>query len=87
MTPRARTGFSGVVRVDRARRDRAVGGLRVRRPRHRIPNTVETQFATASGTKTLTALAVMALVERGTLGWARPPGRCSATTCRWSPTT
>jgi CubicO group peptidase (beta-lactamase class C family) len=33
---------------------------------HGIPNTVETQFATASGSKGLTALAVMGLVERGT---------------------
>ncbi|TDO60799.1 CubicO group peptidase (beta-lactamase class C family) [Kribbella sp. VKM Ac-2571] len=35
---------------------------------HGILNTVETQFATASGTKSLTALAVMSLVERGTFG-------------------
>jgi CubicO group peptidase (beta-lactamase class C family) len=34
---------------------------------HEVPNTVETVFAIASGTKTLTALAVMSLVERGTL--------------------
>jgi CubicO group peptidase (beta-lactamase class C family) len=34
---------------------------------HGIPNTVQTLFATASGTKGLTALAVMSLVERGTL--------------------
>jgi CubicO group peptidase (beta-lactamase class C family) len=62
-----RTGFSGVVRVDRAgvielaaaygRADRAFG----------VPNAVDTQFATASATKTLTALVVMSLVQRGTL--------------------
>lgn len=61
----ARTGFSGVVRVDRATvpeisrayglADRAFG----------VPNTVETVFATASGSKTMTALTVMSLVERG----------------------
>ena len=34
---------------------------------HVVPNTVETLFATASGTKSLTALAVMSLVERGAL--------------------
>jgi len=34
---------------------------------HEIPNTVATVFALASGAKTLTALAVMSLVERGTL--------------------
>jgi CubicO group peptidase (beta-lactamase class C family) len=34
---------------------------------HEIPNTLETVFGVASGTKTLTALTVMGLVERGTL--------------------
>ncbi len=62
-----RSGFSGVVRLDRAGEtefssaygfaDRARGAL----------NTVETLFATASGSKGLTALAVMGLVERGML--------------------
>src|SRR5262249_55867532 len=33
---------------------------------YQVANTVETQFGTASGTKGLTALAVMALVEQGT---------------------
>jgi CubicO group peptidase (beta-lactamase class C family) len=33
-----------------------------------VANTVDTQFATASGTKGLTALTVMSLVERGELG-------------------
>jgi CubicO group peptidase (beta-lactamase class C family) len=60
-------GFSGVVRVDRAG-DIVVSkayGLADRA--HEVPNTVETLFATASGSKTLTALAVMSLVERRTL--------------------
>lgn len=35
---------------------------------HEVPNTADTQFALASGSKGLTALAVMSLVERGTLG-------------------
>jgi len=62
-----RTGFSGVVRVDRAGvteleqahglADRAFG----------VPNTLDTRLAIASGTKGLTALAVLGLVERGVL--------------------
>ena len=39
---------------------------------HGIPNTVDTRFAIASGTKGLTALAVMSLVEDGTLELATP---------------
>jgi CubicO group peptidase (beta-lactamase class C family) len=34
---------------------------------HEVPNTTETQFAIASGSKSLTALVVTSLVERGTL--------------------
>ncbi len=62
-----RTGFSGVVRVDRAGETElcAVYGLADRA--HGIPNAVATRFATASGTKSLTAAAVMCLVERATL--------------------
>ena len=37
-----------------------------------FPNTVDTLFATASGTKGLTALTVMSLVERGELGLDTP---------------
>ena len=61
------SGFSGVVRVDRS------GGVELCRAygfadrAHQVPNTVETVFAIASGSKSLTALAVMSLVERGTL--------------------
>jgi CubicO group peptidase (beta-lactamase class C family) len=61
------TGFAGVVRVDRAGTTELSRAYGLADRAHGIPNTVETQFATASGTKTLTALAVMALVERGTL--------------------
>jgi CubicO group peptidase (beta-lactamase class C family) len=61
------SGFSGVVRGDRASETLLSAAYGFADRAHRIPNTVETQFATASGTKTLTALAVMALVERGTL--------------------
>jgi CubicO group peptidase (beta-lactamase class C family) len=61
------SGFSGVVRGDRASETLLSAAYGFADRAHRIPNTVETQYATASGTKTLTALAVMALVERGTL--------------------
>jgi CubicO group peptidase (beta-lactamase class C family) len=64
----AETGFSGVVRVDRG--DDAVFtkayGLA-----HRglnVANTADTRFAIASGTKGLTALTVMSLIDEGLLG-------------------
>jgi CubicO group peptidase (beta-lactamase class C family) len=63
----AKTTFSGVVRIDRS------GGVEFEKAygyadrRHEIANTVETQFAIASGTKGLTALAVMRLIEGGSL--------------------
>ena len=62
-----RSGFSGVVRVDRAGETELAQAYGFADRAHGIPTTVETQFATASATKTLTALAVMALVEGGTL--------------------
>lgn len=62
-----RTGFSGVVRVDRAGDTEVLAAYGLADRAHGVPNTVGTLFATASGTKGLTALAVMALVERGTL--------------------
>ena len=61
------TGFSGVVSVDRGGDTELAAAYGFADRGHGIPNTVETQFATASGTKTLTALTVMALVEQGTL--------------------
>ena len=63
----SRTGFSGVVRVDRAGTTELSRAYGLADRAHRVPNTVETQFAVASGSKTLTALAVMGLVERGIL--------------------
>ena len=56
------TGFSGVVRVDRAGRTavRAAFGLADRR--HGIANTPAARFGIASGTKGFTALTVMRLV-------------------------
>jgi CubicO group peptidase (beta-lactamase class C family) len=64
----ADVGLSGVVRID------LDGSLAVQRAYglahrgHGIPNTVDTQFGIASGSKGLTALAVMSLVEGGELG-------------------
>src|SRR3954470_18364735 len=62
-----RTGFSGVVRVDRAGQTEVCAAYGFADRAFEIPNTVETRFATASGAKGLTALVAMALVERGTL--------------------
>ena len=63
----AETRFSGVVRVDR---DGTTHLLEAYGTAHRglaVPNTTDTRFGTASGTKTLTALTVMSLVEDGSL--------------------
>ena len=63
----ADAGLSGVIRVDR---DGVLVAARAYGLAHRglgIPTTVDTQFGTASGTKSLTALTVMSLVERGEL--------------------
>jgi CubicO group peptidase (beta-lactamase class C family) len=62
-----RSGFSGVVRLDRAGVTEVVAAYGLADRAHGIPNTVDTRFATASGTKGLTALAVMKLVEDGAL--------------------
>ncbi len=62
-----RTGFSGVIRVDRD------GSIELARAygdadrAHRIPNTVETRFGVASGAKSITALTILSLVEEGLL--------------------
>ena len=62
-----RTGFSGVVRVDRAGATELAAAYGLADRAFGVPNTVDTQFATASATKGLTALVAMSLVERGTL--------------------
>jgi CubicO group peptidase (beta-lactamase class C family) len=61
------TGFSGVVRVDRGDRIEFAEAYGLAHRGHAIPNTVETQFGIASGTKGLTALGVASLVEDGSL--------------------
>jgi CubicO group peptidase (beta-lactamase class C family) len=61
------TEFSGVVRFDRGGELDLVRAYGLADRAHAIPNTPDTQFATASGTKGLTALVVMRLVEDGEL--------------------
>src|SRR4051812_29589037 len=61
------TGFSGVVRVDRGDRVEIVKAYGLADRGYGIPNQVDTRFALASGTKGLTALTVVSLVEDGTL--------------------
>src|SRR3954453_6107935 len=62
-----RTAFCGVVRVDRAGATEVSSAYGLADRSHGISNTVETAFATASATKTLTALVVMRLVMQATL--------------------
>jgi CubicO group peptidase (beta-lactamase class C family) len=63
----AETGFSGVVHVTRADEILCARATGLADRARGVANTLETQFAIASGTKTLTALAVMALVAEGAL--------------------
>lgn len=61
------TKFSGVVRVDRGDDIQLVKAYGLAHRGRRISNEVDTQFAIASGTKGLTALTVMSLIEEGRL--------------------
>jgi CubicO group peptidase (beta-lactamase class C family) len=61
------TGFSGVVRVDRGGRVELAKAYGSAHRGHGIPNAVDTRFGLASGTKGLTALSIMSLVEEGRL--------------------
>ena len=60
-------GFSGVVRVDRRDDVEFARAYGLAHRGYGIPNTVETQFGIASGTKGLTALTVVSLIEEGVL--------------------
>lgn len=64
----ASTSFAGVVRVDRRGREPFARAYGLAHRGIRRGNTVDTPFGIASGTKGLTALVVMALVEDGVLG-------------------
>jgi CubicO group peptidase (beta-lactamase class C family) len=61
------TGFSGVVRFDRAEEIELVKAYGFAHRGWEIPNEVDTRFGIASGTKGLTALTVMSLIEEGKL--------------------
>jgi CubicO group peptidase (beta-lactamase class C family) len=63
----ARTGFSGVVRVDTGDTTTLAKAYGLARRDCGIANAVDTQFGIASGSKGLTALAVMRLIETGRL--------------------
>ena len=62
-----RTRFSGVVRVDRSGNIELAKAYGLADRGHEISNTIDTQFAIASGSKGLTALAVVSLIEDGSL--------------------
>ena len=61
------TNFSGVIRVDRSGEATLEFASGMKNRAAEIPNTSETRFAMASGSKGFTALAVVSLVEDGTL--------------------
>lgn len=61
------TGFSGVVAVDRADETGFARAYGYAHRAYQIPNTVDTRFAIASGSKGLTALTVVSLIEQGAL--------------------
>jgi CubicO group peptidase (beta-lactamase class C family) len=64
----ARTsGFAGAVRVDRGDDVELAQAYGFAHRGHEVPNTVDTQFAIASGTKGFTAAAVASLIEEGSL--------------------
>jgi CubicO group peptidase (beta-lactamase class C family) len=65
-----RTRFSGVVRVDRSGTLELAKAYGMADRGHHIPNTIDTQFGIASGTKGLTALTVVSLIEDGSLDLA-----------------
>ena len=63
----AESDFAGVVRVDRAGTTELSAAYGLADRRHGIPMTPDSQLGIASGSKGMTALAVMSLVEEGTL--------------------
>jgi len=65
-----RTGFSGVVRIERSGTIELAKAYGLADRAHEIRNTIDTQFAIASATKGLTSLAVVSLIEDGSLDLA-----------------
>ena len=68
----AATGFSGVVRIDRGGHVELAAAYGFADRAHEVTNTLDTQFAVASATKGLTALAVINLVLDGVLELSTP---------------
>ena len=66
------TEFSGAVRVDLGDEVVLAKAYGLADREREIPNTPETRFAIASGSKVLTALAVVRLIEDGVLDWSTP---------------
>jgi CubicO group peptidase (beta-lactamase class C family) len=64
------TRFSGVVRVDRSGSPELAKAYGLADRGHEILNTIDTQFAIASGSKGLTALTMVSLIEEGSLDLA-----------------
>ncbi|SCF69001.1 serine hydrolase domain-containing protein [Streptomyces sp. Cmuel-A718b] len=62
-----KTAFSGVVRVDRGGQVEFAKAYGLAHRAYRIPNTLDTRFGMASGGKGFTALAVLSLIEDGSL--------------------
>src|ERR1700726_1551153 len=63
-------GFAGVVSVDRGGEIEFVKAYGLADRAHQIPNTVGTRFAIASGSKGLTALTVISLINDNALSIA-----------------
>jgi CubicO group peptidase (beta-lactamase class C family) len=63
----ARNGFAGVVSVDRGGEIEFVKAYGFAHRAHQIPNTADTRFAIASGSKGLTALTVVSLISDNAL--------------------
>jgi len=63
----AANDFSGLVRIDRDGEVELAKAYGLAHRGHEIPNTVDTQFAVASGAKGLTAIVVASLIEDGSL--------------------
>ena len=68
----AATGFSGVVRIDRGGEIELEAAYGLADRAHDVRNTIDTQFAVASATKGLTALAIVSLVVDGVLELSMP---------------
>jgi CubicO group peptidase (beta-lactamase class C family) len=66
------TSFSGVVWLGSGGQVELAKAYGLADRGHGIPNTTDTQFAIASGTKSLTALAVVSLIEAGSVALETP---------------